>query len=34
MIKIEPFSTPVCRMVVVLDSEGNAVALHQVTQEA
>jgi predicted enzyme related to lactoylglutathione lyase len=28
-IKVEPFSTPVCRMAVVLDPEGNALTLHQ-----
>ena len=28
-VKLAPFSTPVCRMAVVLDSEGNAVTLHQ-----
>lgn len=28
-IKIEPFSTPVCRMAIVIDSEGNALTLHQ-----
>ena len=27
-VKIEPFSTPVCRMAVVLDPEGNALTLH------
>ena len=32
-IKVEPFTTPVCRMAVVLDSEGNAVTLHQATKE-
>ncbi len=32
-VKVEPFSTPICRMAVVLDSEGNAVTLHQVTKE-
>jgi len=30
-IKREPFSTPVCRMAVVLDPEGNALSLHQRT---
>jgi predicted enzyme related to lactoylglutathione lyase len=30
-VKLEPFSTPVCRMAVVVDSEGNAVTLHRVT---
>ncbi len=28
----EPLSTPVCRLAVILDSEGNAVTLHQVAQ--
>ncbi len=27
-IKLEPFSTPICRMAVVLDPEGNALTLH------
>lgn len=27
-VKIEPFSTPVCRMAVVLDPEGNALSIH------
>ena len=27
-IKVEPFSTRVCRMAVVIDSEGNALTLH------
>ncbi|NGZ02439.1 MAG: glyoxalase [Nitrospira sp. WS238] len=31
-IKLEPLSTPVCRLAVILDSEGNAVTLHQVTK--
>jgi predicted enzyme related to lactoylglutathione lyase len=31
-VKLEPFSTPVCRIAVVLDSEGNALTLHQVTK--
>lgn len=31
-VKLEPFSTPVCRLAVILDSEGNALTLHQVTQ--
>ena len=31
-VKLEPLSTPVCRFAVILDSEGNAVTLHQVTQ--
>ena len=30
-VKLEPLSTPVCRLAVILDSEGNAVTLHQVT---
>lgn len=28
-VKLEPFSTPVCRMAILLDSEGNAFTLHQ-----
>ncbi len=31
-VKLEPLSTPVCRMSVVLDTEGNAITLHQATQ--
>jgi len=31
-VKLEPFSTPVCRMAVILDLEGNALTLHQATQ--
>lgn len=31
-VKVEPMTTPVCRMSVVLDPEGNALTLHQVTQ--
>ncbi len=27
-VKIEPFSTPVCRLAVVLDPEGNALSIH------
>lgn len=30
-IKLEPMSTPVCRMSVVLDPDGNAITLHKVT---
>jgi predicted enzyme related to lactoylglutathione lyase len=32
-VKAEPFSSPVCRMSVVVDPEGNAVLLHQITKE-
>jgi predicted enzyme related to lactoylglutathione lyase len=32
VVKLEPLSTPVCRMSVVLDTEGNAITLHQATQ--
>lgn len=32
-VKLEPLSTPVCRLAVILDSEGNALTLHQSTQE-
>lgn len=28
VVKMEPFSTPVCRMAVVLDPEGNAISIH------
>ena len=27
--KLDTFKTPVCKLVVILDSEGNAVTLHQ-----
>jgi predicted enzyme related to lactoylglutathione lyase len=27
--KLDTFSTPVCKMAVILDSEGNALMLHQ-----
>lgn len=27
--KLDIFTSPVCRMAVILDSEGNAVILHQ-----
>lgn len=30
-ILVEPFSTPVCRMGVVMDPEGNALTIHRVT---
>lgn len=30
--KLDVFSSPVCRMAVILDSEGNAVTLHQLHQ--
>lgn len=28
VVKVEPFSSPVCRMAVLLDPEGNAFTLH------
>jgi predicted enzyme related to lactoylglutathione lyase len=31
MVAVEPFDTPVCRLSVVLDPEGNSVILHRVT---
>ena len=31
-IKLGPMTTPVCRMAVVLDPEGNALTLHQATK--
>jgi predicted enzyme related to lactoylglutathione lyase len=30
-VKFGPIQTPVCRMAVVLDPEGNALTLHQIT---
>ncbi len=33
-VKREPFSTPVCRMAVIVDPEGNAVILHKVSGAA
>jgi predicted enzyme related to lactoylglutathione lyase len=32
--KIEPFATPVCKNVILLDPEGNALTLHQSTRGA
>lgn len=31
--KIDLFSSPVCKMAVILDSEGNALTLHQITKK-
>lgn len=31
-VKLDIFSSPVCRMAVVLDSEGNSIVLHQLNQ--
>jgi predicted enzyme related to lactoylglutathione lyase len=31
--KLDAFSTPVCKMAVVFDSEGNALILHQLTKK-
>ena len=31
-IKLDTMETPVCRMSVILDSEGNAVVLHKLNQ--
>ncbi len=31
-VKVEPFSTPVCHMAIVLDPDGNAITLHHVTE--
>jgi predicted enzyme related to lactoylglutathione lyase len=28
VVKVEAFDTPVCRMAIVLDSEGNALCVH------
>lgn len=33
-IRAEPFSSPVCRMAVVADPEGNSVLLHQLTKKS
>jgi len=27
--KLDPFASPVCKMAVMIDSEGNALTLHQ-----
>jgi len=32
-VKMAPIQTPVCRMAVVADPEGNAVLLHQLTRK-
>lgn len=31
--KIDTFSTPVCKIAILLDSEGNAVTLHQLNNQ-
>lgn len=31
--KLDIFTSPVCRMAVILDSEGNAVTLHQLNKK-
>ncbi|QLH43306.1 MAG: VOC family protein [Coxiellaceae bacterium] len=31
--KLDTFATPVCKMAVILDSEGNAVTLHQLARK-
>ena len=33
VVKMEPIQTPVCRMSVVVDPEGNSVLLHQLAQK-
>lgn len=30
-VALEPFSTPVCRISVILDPDGNGITLHQIT---
>lgn len=30
--KLDIFSSPVCRMAIIIDSEGNAITLHQLNQ--
>lgn len=32
--KLDTFATPVCRMAVIIDSEGNAVMLHQLKKHS
>lgn len=32
-IKLDIFSSPVCRIAVILDSEGNSVMLHQLNKQ-
>jgi predicted enzyme related to lactoylglutathione lyase len=32
-VKMDTFQSPVCRMAVVIDSEGNTVMLHQVNKK-
>lgn len=32
-VKLDTFSTPVCDMAVILDSEGNALVLHQLKRK-
>jgi len=31
--KLEPFASPVCRMAVIFDSEGNSITLHQLKRK-
>lgn len=31
--KLEVFASPVCRMAVIVDSEGNAITLHQINHK-
>ncbi|WP_223499665.1 VOC family protein [Legionella anisa] len=30
--KLDIFSSPVCRMAIIIDSEGNAIMLHELNQ--
>lgn len=32
-VKIDIFASPVCRMAIILDSEGNAITLHQLKKK-
>lgn len=32
-IKLDIFPSPVCRMAVIIDSEGNSIILHQLSQK-
>ena len=33
VFKLDTFPSPVCRMAVIIDSEGNAVTLHQINRK-
>jgi predicted enzyme related to lactoylglutathione lyase len=33
IFKLDVFSSPVCRMAIIIDSEGNAITLHQLNEK-